>query len=640
MRYFSDTNARFERLLQATLDISGCEGVFLALGGWFYAAITDVVREESVRDFQKFYLLNHLNFPTEQNTFKSFQSKDLQFYNSAETPELVLNVFPICTDDGTCAGHLVLGGQCEKSTSSTAAIFNIGALIAETEKMQARITNFEKAEEEAKGTEVLMNTIFNNAVDAVVIVDENNYILQWNPQAEVVFGWNEPEVMGHRLHELILPQSEWGAFCQWVEHTDYFTVQPESHTHEFAGVRKNGDELYIAFGISPAQINGKKYFFCFLHDITERKQATQLLDNQKKFYENILNALPSDIAVFDTEHRYLFVNPLGIKDAELRKYIIGKDDFEYCEYRNRDKSVAELRRAMFLQVKETREEIRWEDTVYDPQGNPKTSLRRIFPVFDDNGDLSMVIGFGLDITDRKLMEEKQALMLKQLSVQNGQLTDFCNIVSHNLRAPLVNMSMLVDYIQESETEDEKNDLIMRLNPVIENLHLTFNELVESLQVKQNADIEREPIQVEQFLLRVLKEHDLEIEKCGAKVEYDFSSAPTIQYPSSYFYSILQNLVSNALKYRSPARPPRIKVTTEDLPNEVMLTVGDNGLGIDLEKHKENFFKIGKVFHRHPNAKGFGLFMTKTQIEAMDGTIRVESTPDVGTTFFITIPKKR
>jgi sensor histidine kinase regulating citrate/malate metabolism len=70
-------------------------------------------------------------------------------------------------------------------------------------------------------------------------------------------------------------------------------------------------------------------------------------------------------------------------------------------------------------------------------------------------------------------------------------------------------------------------------------------------------------------------------------------------------------------------------------NEIELSVTDNGLGIDIERYKDQIFKIGKVFHRHPNAKGYGLFMTKTQVEAMGGEIRIESIVNEGTTFKIT-----
>src|SRR5277367_293937 len=96
--------------------------------------------------------------------------------------------------------------------------------------------------------------------------------------------------------------------------------------------------------------------------LTPDKLVTEQLDKQKAFYENILNKLPTDIAVFDSEHRYLFVNPGAISKEEFRKYIIGKDDYEYAAWRNRDISVAHSRRAKFLEAKETGKEIRWEDS--------------------------------------------------------------------------------------------------------------------------------------------------------------------------------------------------------------------------------------------------------------------------------------
>ena len=126
----------------------------------------------------------------------------------------------------------------------------------------------------------------------------------------------------------------------------------------------------------------------------------------------------------------------------------------------------------------------------------------------------------------------------------------------------------------------------------------------------------------------------EIYKSGAVFEVDISNTPTISFPSKYLDSIFTNLISNAIKYKSPERVPVIKITTKNVNNSIILSVTDNGLGIDLVKHKDNLFKIRKVFHHHPDAKGFGLFMTKTQVEAMGGKIWAESSPGAGTTFFI------
>jgi len=369
-------------------------------------------------------------------------------------------------------------------------------------------------------------------------------------------------------------------------------------------------------------------------DDSDRKSVTEELDRQKAFYENILNKLPTDIAVFDADHRYLFVNPGAISKEEYRKFIIGKDDYEYAVYRNRDIAVAHSRRAKFLEVKQSGKEIRWEDTLKDPQGNNITHLRRLFPVYDENGELNLVIGFGIDITERKIMEEKQTALVQQLSSRNSQLIDFCSIVSHNLRAPLVNMSMLVNFISENTDPVEQRLLISKLRPVIDNLHDTFNELVESIQIRQDLEIKSEDVCLSDCIRRTMEGLQPEISRLNARIETELQGSGIIHYPPQYLNSIIHNLISNSLKYHFPGRSPLIVVKTECLAEKIILSVRDNGLGIDLVKHRDNFFKIGKVFHRHPNAKGFGLYMTKTQVEAMGGRIWVESVPNEGSIFFI------
>ncbi|MBB6501516.1 sensor histidine kinase [Pedobacter cryoconitis] len=354
----------------------------------------------------------------------------------------------------------------------------------------------------------------------------------------------------------------------------------------------------------------------------------------KEFYESILNNIPQDIVVFDADHRYLFANPMAIKNEEYRKFIIGKDDFEYGAFRNRDPKIAEARRAQFLEVKNTGKAIGWEESQKDPEGNTITFLRRMFPMHDESGNFIMVIGFGIDITERKILEEKQSMIMEQLAIQNTQLIDFCNVVSHNLRGPLINMAMLAEFIQEAEDADEQKLLVSKLEPVIENLKSTFNELVESIQIRLDRDIKLDRLNFSTCLQEALDGLYVEIQKAKAKIKVDFDDAPAVMYPHKYLASIFYNLISNAIKYQSPERQLSLNLASKIKEGNIVLTVQDNGLGIDLVKHKDNIFKIGKVFHRHPDAKGLGLFMTKTQVEAMGGKIWVESLPDQGSIFSI------
>lgn len=354
----------------------------------------------------------------------------------------------------------------------------------------------------------------------------------------------------------------------------------------------------------------------------------------KEFYESILNNIPTDIVVFDKDHKYLFANPGAIQNEEYRKFIIGKDDFEYAAYRNRDPGLARERRSQFLEVKESGHAIGWEESQRGPDGQLITFLRRMFPVHDEQGNFIMVIGYGIDISERKLLEEKQSLIMGQLAIQNTQLIDFCNVVSHNLRGPLINMAMLAEFIQEAEDVDEQKLLVSKLEPVIDNLKNTFNELVESIQIRQDSNVKSDQLNFSACLQEALDGLNEEIKKAKAKITVDFDQAPGIIYPHKYLASIFFNLISNAIKYQSPDRRLSVSLASRMMEGNVVLTVKDNGLGIDIIKHKDNLFKIGKVFHRHPDAKGLGLFMTKTQVEAMGGRIWVDSVPDEGSTFSV------
>ncbi|HPI87542.1 MAG TPA: ATP-binding protein, partial [Bacteroidales bacterium] len=139
----------------------------------------------------------------------------------------------------------------------------------------------------------------------------------------------------------------------------------------------------------------------------------QEMERQKLFYEEILNNIPADIAVFDALHHYLFVNPRGIKDTELRKWIVGRKDEDYCDLRNKPYSIFQERREYFNRALSTRTQIEWEETLKDVNGYNNYHLRKFYPVLDENGLPKLVIGYGLNITERRLIEDKIRLSEKK-----------------------------------------------------------------------------------------------------------------------------------------------------------------------------------------------------------------------------------
>ncbi len=545
---------------------------------------------------------------------------------------------PIKSQDNIVIGYLSVFDYQPKQLSEL-QLKNLKILGNQVEtllKLRLKINKLKAAEEKANKNALLVNNIFDNSIDAIVILTKECHIIRWNPAAEKIFGWDADEVVGKLFHEVIIPEKLKKAYLATINSLNLVNGEHvNTHTLEIESISKYGKPVFITMGISPSRQNYDVQFNCYIKDITIEHSITENLNKQKHFYETVLNNIPTDIAVVDKDQRYLFVNPGAISKEELRQFAIGKNDFEYFEQTGRSTELAKFRREKFELAKSTLKEVEWEDTVVSPDGSSKIKLRRFFPVPDENNELSMLIGYGLDITDRKTLETKQAELVKQLSFQNTQLVDFCNIVSHNLRAPLVNMSMLVTFIETCEDREEQKELISKLSPVIDNLHGSFNELVESIQIKQDVEVQSAPIKIQDTLDKIMTGFSIETTKYNIQLITDFDQADTLNFPGKYLNSILSNLISNAIKYRSPERQPCIYVSTQKQDKNIILKFTDNGLGIDLSKNGHNMFKIGKVFHKTQNSKGYGLFMTKTQIEAMGGSIEVESEPDKGTTFIIT-----
>lgn len=232
----------------------------------------------------------------------------------------------------------------------------------------------------------------------------------------------------------------------------------------------------------------------------------------------------------------------------------------------------------------------------------------------------------------------QTKLSDELAFQNQQLNDFANITSHNLRSSAANMTSLIAMVDEKSSLDEYQNIFSMMRKVAENLNASLNELIEILKIKKNRAIEKETIRFETVFQRITETLQGDIIKNNATVVSDFSAAPEVQFSNIYMESILQNLIGNAMKYRSPEREPVISVTSELSQGHVLLHISDNGLGIDLQKYGGKIFGMYQMFHKHPDAKGIGLFITKAQIENLGGKISVHSDGQSGTTFTVRFGK--
>ncbi|RIV46775.1 PAS domain-containing sensor histidine kinase [Flagellimonas pelagia] len=248
-----------------------------------------------------------------------------------------------------------------------------------------------------------------------------------------------------------------------------------------------------------------------------------------------------------------------------------------------------------------------------------------------------------DITTQKqaahrIMETNKSLKesAKRLKAQNRQLAEFNHITSHNLRSPVSNLSALLSLYKTEDDAEMKEELIEKIETVTNHLTWTLDTLVESLMIKNAEQIPVEKISLEDILSKTKEMLAAQILKSGANITSDFTDAPFAMYNKVYLESIFLNMVSNSLKYSSENRTPEIFIYSKVENGKTKLEFRDNGLGINLKKNGHKLFGFNKVFHRHKDAKGVGLFLTKAQVDAMGGSIWAESEEGVGTSFFINL----
>jgi signal transduction histidine kinase len=162
----------------------------------------------------------------------------------------------------------------------------------------------------------------------------------------------------------------------------------------------------------------------------------------------------------------------------------------------------------------------------------------------------------------------------------------------------------------------------------------MNDLMDTLKVRNNTNVEKVDLRFKEVLDKIVQSLEGDLIMTEASLTFDFNEVASIVYPKPYMESIFQNLLSNALKYSSPERSPKIHFETRYVDKVVELRVSDNGQGIDLDRFGDKVFGLHRTFHVHTEARGVGLFLIKTQIEAMGGSITVESKVNEGTTFII------
>lgn len=255
--------------------------------------------------------------------------------------------------------------------------------------------------------------------------------------------------------------------------------------------------------------------------------------------------------------------------------------------------------------------------------------------FQEDGRAAHMIGTHLDIDFIKQKEIELQDITNELRKTNAELEKFAYITSHNLRAPVVNLMSLTEMQAEEILSPELNEEIThKIHHCVKQLDSTLSDLIEIVASKSGNHVHKEVLDIEAELNLIIRSIEKQVTESGAHIDFNFSEISTIYFPKRVIHSILLNLLTNAIKYRSDKRNLVITLKTRLNKDYTILYFNDNGLGMNMSKFGNKIFGLYQRFHSKIEGKGLGLYIIKSQIESLDGKIEVDSMPDVGTTFKI------
>ncbi|TYP70443.1 sensor histidine kinase [Aquimarina intermedia] len=472
-------------------------------------------------------------------------------------------------------------------------------------------------------------TLFEISQDLIAIANIDGYFKKLNPRWMTTLGYTEKEMLGRPFINFVHPEDRLKTDEVAQKQKKGLTVSKFENRY----LTKNGDIIYLEWNATIVDETGD--IFAIARNQTELKEkelklqeSEEILKLKNQQFQDLFNLSQDLIVIAHRDGYFKKVNPQWT------------EKFGYSE--------DEVLSTPFIDFIHPDDRSKTANMVQD-QLNGVTAMQFHNRYIAKNGDIlhlewnatavdatGLIFAIARDQTES--IDQKKALTtsITKLSAKNNQLQDFAYIASHNLRSPVANIFILTKFLIDSNLDKEQHKYANLIHDSTEALNNTLEDLLHVVQLNKTTDANAQRISLKEVCNTVLKQLHGTVLTNQAQIITDFEEIDTIEYPEGYLHSIFLNLISNAIKYRSPDRSPIIQIKSKKNETSVELSFEDNGIGIDLSKHHNKIFGFRKTFHNHPEARGFGLYITKSQVEALNGEISVQSELDKGTKFIINL----
>ncbi|RZJ36216.1 MAG: PAS domain S-box protein [Flavobacterium sp.] len=469
-------------------------------------------------------------------------------------------------------------------------------------------------------------------------IQEDDFL--WNKGIQGVFGYKKEDVgkTSKWWFDRVHPED---SIRVSVKLYNFLEEKVEKWQDEYRFACADGSYKYVFDrGFLVKDSDGKPFrMIGAMQDVTRQKEEEQRL----KLLETVVTQTKDSVIISEAEKasssgipKIVFVNPAftqmtGFKPSE----VIGKAPSIFMGKKSVAGQITKLSEAL-----KNKKEFKFETLNHRKNGEEYWVNFSMIPITNKEGEHSHWISIQRDITEEKKQEKEKEQLIRELTQNNRDLKQFSYITSHNFRAPLSNLTGLLNLMEDIPVEnDELKEILDGFSRSTHLLNETINDLVKVVIIKDNPSIQKEEVQIQEVFENVFNQLGFLISLHKPIIKIELAKVSILNINKSYLESILLNLLTNAIKYRSTTRQLKIQVSSKQVGNNITITFKDNGIGIDLERNADKIFGLYQRFHNYPDSKGLGLYLVKSQVEAMGGSISVQSEVNKGTTFTLSFKNR-
>jgi len=510
------------------------------------------------------------------------------------------------------------------------------------------ITDRKQGEEALRRSEAHKAAVLETALDAIVSIDEEGKVLEWNSAAARIFGYSRELAIGRELTELIVPRSNQdlqrkglARFLQTGRGRLF------EHRTELMAVRANGAEFPVELSITRIPGEGPPVFTSFIRDITERRRTEEALRKSEERFRLLVEGI-EDYAIYMLDlHGRITTWNAGAERIEgyRAQEIIGRRFHRF--YTKEDVERKKPDQVLAVATAEGRfQDERWQ---VRKDGTQYWASFVITALRDELGQLTGFSKIARDITKRKLagdeirrlnseLERRVQERTAELEVAYHEMEAFSYSISHDLRAPLIHITGFVEMLKAdlgSKLDERSQRHLRTICDSTENMGRMIADLLAFSRLGR-AEMHKVRFSLNDTVRDV--QRDLQPLIRNRQVTIAVPVLPEVQGDPFLIRQVLFNLLANAIKYTRPRPEAKIEVRVETSAREHLFSVRDNGVGFDM-KYAGKLFGVFQRLHPASEFEGSGIGLANVRriIQRHGGRTWAEGALDGGATIFFTLP---